>query len=152
MRTFEGVAGFAFTVDLPPADDRGSTDSITCLGRWNMKLPDQHILWDRYSLNLVHLRDCAALTPAAKESPDKTHEITVFAINPDFPEEAFQEGGISILEPLNHVCQFAVNSDSEAYRIAEIMVQKLVDGEELVEPSGIRNAREHFKESVENLI
>lgn len=116
-----------------------------------MTLPGQHPLWSRYSLNLCHLRDCAGITPAKKKSPDMTHEIVVFAIDPDFPEEAFQEGGIGHLEPLNHVVQFVAKSDAKAVEVAIVMALKLVVGQEIAEPSGIMGARERFRKSVEIL-
>lgn len=80
-----------------------------------------------------------------------THEIVVLAINPDFPEEAFQEGGIGHLEPLNHVAQFASKSDSRAIEVAVGMVERLVAGQEIAEPQGIMGATERFRKSVEDL-
>lgn len=150
-KEFEGSAGKAFRAELPPGDDRPNPDTMTCLGRWNLTLPGQHMLWDRYSLNLCHLRDCAGITPAKKSSPDVTHEIVVFAVDPRFPENLFQEGSIAHLEPLNHVCQFTADNDQKAVEVADAMVQRLVDGMEIAEPSGIVGARDRFKTSVHML-
>lgn len=147
-KEFSGVAGTAFTVELPPPDDRPNPNSVASLGRWNLTLPNQHPFWDRYVLCLCHLRDCAGLSPAIKHRPGVTHEIAVFAIDPDFPESAFQNGGVCVLEPVNYCCQFDSPSDQKAYDIAQAMVQQLVDGQPLAEPSGVTGARDLFDQAV----
>jgi hypothetical protein len=147
--THEGKAGRAFRAELLPPDDRSTEDAVACLARWNLWLPGQHPLWSRYTLGVVHLRDAKSLTPAKKQFPEATHEILVFAVDPDFDEALFADGATSVLEPLNHVVQFVAASDQKAVLVAEKMVQRLVDGLELAEPSGISGARELFKKSVQ---
>lgn len=148
MKTYEGNAGRGFRAELLPADDRPNVDSITCLGRWNLYLPGQNPFWTRYTLGVVHLRDSKAISPAKKHFPEATHEIDVFAVDPDFPEEKFAEGGTAPLEPINHVVQFVARDDREAVLVAEKMVRRLVEGLEFAEPSGISGARELFAANV----
>jgi hypothetical protein len=147
MQEFDGPAGYGFRATLLPPDDRATADSMACLARWNLTLPGQHPFWERYCLSVCHLRDCAALTPANKESPDRTHEINVTAIDPNYPNEEFQKGGVAFPLPINHVVQI-ISTDAKAVEVAEFMVQRLVDGQELAEPSGITGARERFRNSV----
>jgi hypothetical protein len=150
-KDMQGVAGWAFRVELLPPDDR-TVDSIACLGRWNLTLPGQSILWDRYMLAVVHLRDFPCMQPAIKEAPGMTHEIMVFAIDPKYPEVDFEDGGAGVLEPVNHVCQFVAASDSRAVAAAEFMVYRLVNGQEFAEPAGIMGARDRFKFSVRSFL
>lgn len=151
QQTFQGAAGKGFECLLPPVADRPNPDTAACIGRWNLTLPGQHPLWDRYTLAICHLRNLPEISAAKMESPDKTHEICVFAVDPQFPETDFQAGATGWLEPVNHVVQFTAPSDEKAHAVAAAMVKRLVDGLELAEPSGVSGARSLFRESVHAL-
>ena len=151
QQTFQGTAGIGFEWLLPPIGDRPNPDTAACIGRWNLTLPGQHPLWNCYTLCLCHLRNLPGISLAKMESPDKTHEMVVFAVDPPFLESDFQAGARELLDPLNHVVQFTASNDEKAREVAAAMAQRLVNGQESAEPSGISGARERFRDSVNRL-
>lgn len=148
---FIGTAGRAFHVKLSPPNERPSRDQAACLAVWNLTLPGQSIAWERYTLGVVHLREVVGARPVVIHRPGATHEIIVFANDPQLSEERFQRGEAAPLSPLNHVCQFTTADDVMAVDIAEAMVRRLVDGREIAEPDGIFGARDHFRNTVHML-
>jgi hypothetical protein len=101
-------------------------------------------MWSRFALLTCSLAEFPGVPPAKKESPEMTHEISVFAINPDFADEDWRRGAIAPLEPVNHVVQFRVGNDAQANRVAARAAESLVTGSALVEPQGVEGAREWF--------
>lgn len=146
MRALKGKGGEAFSIPLPPLEDRPNKDTIASLSRWQLVIPNAHPVWSRFVLMCASLADFPGVPPAKKHFPEATHEITVFAIEPFFPDDKWQAGGISVLEPVNHVWQFC-STDAIAEELMEFLAQELIDVRLFVEPSGIRGARDMFNQA-----
>ena len=145
MKTLKGKGGEAFCMPLPAVENRPNKDTIASLSRWQMVIPSAHPMWSRFVLMCASLADFPGVPPAKKQFPEATHEITVFAIDPNFPQEKWEQGGIGVMEPVNHVWQFC-STDAIAEELMEHIVQMLIDLELFVEPSGIAGARDLFNE------
>ncbi len=142
-----GPAGSAFRVEW-----KATQEPQVILARWGLTLPGQHAFWNRYYLSVISLREIDGMPSPIKSKPEYTHEMTVFAVNPELSEAEFIRGTFSILESVNHVVQFTSESDDKAISAARSMVSRLTRGDEFVEPSGISGARERFEESVRYLL
>ena len=79
------VTYLAFQAELDPKGQRKTKDADCGISRWNMILPGQHLLWERYSLMTCHLREVPGVPSPHIHVPGATHEVTLFAIDPDFP-------------------------------------------------------------------
>lgn len=141
----------AFRVDLPPPADRPNPGTVPCVGRWNLVLPGDHAFWNRYTLLACSLADFPGVPPAHRRFPEATHEISLFAVNPDYPDDHFRKGGISVLEPVNYVEQFTT-TDASCAALAEHLAGLLVRGKLAAEPQGIRGAREAFREAIDRFL
>src|ERR1700675_2115866 len=113
MKRIDGtVAGYyARKWPLPPVKDRPNPHTIASMDRWTLHLPGQHPFWADYMLSGSSLADFPGVTPAHKQFPEATHEILVAAIDPDFPKENLDQGGVQILEPLTHVVQVTTTDE-----------------------------------------
>lgn len=141
MKTMTGKFGTAFSPPLPPVAERPNHDTVAALPRWLMTIRGQHPLWDRFCILTCSLADFPGVPPAKKQFPEATHELTVCAIDPRFPQKDFEEGRVAILEPVNHVIQI-IATDALANAAAEALACEFINQRQLVEPSGITGARE----------
>ena len=135
---------YAIRHDLPPASERPNPDTIACLNRWILYLPGDHPAWSYYMVSAISLADFPGVPPAKKLHPESTHEIIVGAINPDYPKENIDTGGVDILRPLNYAEQFTATDDL-AHAITTDMVRAFLNRSLLIEPSGYLGARDLFR-------
>jgi hypothetical protein len=96
------------------------------------------------------LADLPGVTKAnkAKGYEDATHEITVVAIDPSYPQNLFEGGGIQVMMPENYCVQFVCDSDEVAAAVTAHMAQMLCDGRFPAESSGVRGVRGQFELAV----
>lgn len=88
-----------------------------------------HAFWNRWALNVVHLRDIPGVKPATIYELGATHEIMIVSINPDQPKidpDAGQK--IDWMSPPDVVQQFQVDNDRQAVRVGEMMIEAIVKG------------------------
>ena len=81
-----------------------------------MSAPWAHPFWNDYGIFLVDLTTPTE-TPAVKVREDCTHEVTVFALNPDVEQETgpeFDDWHLHPLTPPNHAYQFVAPNDQAA--------------------------------------
>lgn len=93
--------------------------------------PGPHPLWHDYYLALVHLRPIEGLPPVHLQRPDATHEISIFAMDPEVP---IREGDPiptppgRLLHPPNLIAQLAGHTDATALAVfgdfAEAIAQR----------------------------
>lgn len=119
-------------------------DAVAALDRWQMYLPGDHPLWDRYCILACTLADLPGVKPAVKHFPQATHEVSVHAIDPKYPADKFDAGGVQLMSPVNH-CVQVVSTDEKVNAAVEAVARLFVDGQLIVEPSGITGARELFE-------
>ena len=73
-----GPAGFATEIIFtnPP-------ESSATVVSWFLDCPGQSPAWRHFRLSIVHLRPSVALKPAHVMFPGATHEVTLFALDPE---------------------------------------------------------------------
>lgn len=129
----EGAHGKAWKCDtnaglmkmrINPADD-------SCLVHWVIEAPWAHPAWHSYSLLCIHLRPLAGKPPAVVHFPDATHELWLFAIDPNKDRNKLLKTGEVIghwLQPINFAAQFIEITDEEAEKRIEASVRQIVAG------------------------
>lgn len=151
MKRIEGKNGYyGICHPLPPVDDRPNQDTIASFERWLLYLPGQHACWNRYALCGATLRDFPGVPPAKKHYEEATHEVCLFAIDPNFPQENFDKGGIQILEPINYCFQLTT-TDANFRNILEKLAEMFVQGQLPADPEGIRFGNKTAREYVHEL-
>lgn len=131
-QTLYGQFGSAVHLDMPPSTQ---AKPHATLSTWLITAPQYHPLWSQYNLGMVHLRDEDGLGPPQRlDFAGATHELLVFALNPDkgpYDEADFArfavEGGMPYLTPQNIGLQFEM-SDTEAVDLAEWAIKGVVHG------------------------
>lgn len=153
MKRIDGTHGFyALKHDLPALADRPNHDTVCALDRWILWLPGYHAMWSCYVLVACHLRNLPGVTPAVKHFPEATHEISLWANDPERVQVALEKGGFAPLEPANYVKQIILRDDAACNRLAEDIAVEFINARLLPEPQGIRGAREMFDEFVDRLV
>lgn len=149
MKRIDGIIrGYhAVKHDLPPLEKRPNKDTVPSFERWILHLPGQHPLWSDYALLSCSLAEFPGVPKAEKHFPEATHEVSLFAIDPSFPRESLERGGIQILEPVNYCVQLAT-TDDKFRNMVEQLVLKFINGEFPAEPDGICVGGRPFREWV----
>lgn len=90
-----GPHGKAWTVDLEKALalHHVKPEDDACLVHWIVEAAWAHPLWHSYSIVLIHLRPLPDGRPTKFYLEGATHEIWVYAINPDSRREELIETG-----------------------------------------------------------
>lgn len=103
----------------PPAE-------LTVAG-WIIYAPYAHPVWHSYLLSAVSLRDCPGARPAKIYLPGATHEVLLYALNPehrtsinDFPHP---------LIPTNFHGQWIAENDEAAARYIDETVRMVCEGQ-----------------------
>lgn len=151
MKLYDNGQRYAFKVDLPAPADRPNPDTVAALDRWNMVLPGDHPMWDRYTVIGTRLCELPGVPPAFKKFKEATHEIVVAAIDPRFKHEKFAAGGIQFLEPINYCEQF-ISTDEDANELIEHLAAMFVQQLLTPEPCGFIGARQKFRDEVYKFI
>jgi hypothetical protein len=82
---------------------------------WVVEAPWAHPAWHSYALLLMHLRPMPDNRPTKFYLEGATHEIWLYALNPDFPRQPMIERlELRFLTPLNFAAQFIAESDAAA--------------------------------------
>jgi len=85
-----------------------------------------HPLWKYYSVNCVSLKNIPGLSPAIIRMPGATHEIMVYALNPNYVPTI--DDFIHILHPCNFAGQWYAASDEIAAQKVEETVKEIING------------------------
>lgn len=127
----EGRAGQAWVIDQEalrrrtgqPLDARAEA---AALPNWIVHAPAAHPLWSHYLIGCIPLRDLPGLPPAFIHLDGATHEVIVYAMDPEHQPEI--DGVPYLLTPVNFVGQFIADSDEAAAQRVQAAVQEIVDG------------------------
>jgi len=136
----------------------------TTLAQWIAHVPSAHPFWPWCLVTLIHLREVEGFPPAVKTKPGATHEIMIFAIDPERcpepdPERCPEpdpdrdpELGFPYLTPANLVDQFLVKSDEDALKLVKGLVKGFCAGLRTPDSDGwtqncevIGNTAEHMR-------
>lgn len=106
------------------------TEGTAVTVAWVLQLPTAHPIFKQYLVSCISLADITGIPKAIVHLPGATHEIAVYAMNPDDENPTLQKLP-SILQPPNFVGQFIAANDAEAYSrtnatVFEVMVGVLL--------------------------
>lgn len=139
--TLRGRAGTAEPV---------STNGARLAG-YLLTLPGAHPFWWHYLLSVVHLHDAPDLRAPARHFPAATHELTLFALDPETPPQPGDPDSWKILTPYN-ICEQFVATDVQIAAMARSFAQALVTGQVIAEPQGITGAAAINREILDTLV
>ena len=124
----EGIAGKAWKIETKdnPARNPAVPEGLT-VASWIVYAPHSHPIWPYVLIACISLRDVPGVPPATIRLPGATHEVFVYALNPDsYPPD--MEGQLQIMRPVNYVGQFIADSDDTAVNRIWVAVNEVVDG------------------------
>lgn len=125
-------------------------DGVPFGATWLVSAPWAHLAWNDYGVFLCDL-DTPTATPVTKYREDVTHEVTVWALNPDGEHKTGpnpKDWSLDMLQPANHGYQFAARSNDEAFdRIAGLV--KAIENRQLSPDTDFRSTwDELFRDGV----
>lgn len=102
------------------------------IGCWIVEAPWAHPLWHSYAISLAHMRHVEGLQDNHVYLEGATHEIYVFALDPNADLEKIISGeefsGPALLHPMNFAAQFIANDDEEAQARVYKSIKEIIDG------------------------
>lgn len=90
--------------------------------------PKSHPVWHFYQVSLVHLRHMDGMRAPVLIHPDSTHEIGIFALDPDSSPDPTDPSTISRLGPPNLAHQLRGRTDAGARDLFQAFVTALGAG------------------------
>lgn len=129
-----GLAGEAVEVlsEMEPPDPIEWSSGV---GLWFLYCPGQSPAWDCYQLSCVHLRPIVGESqPPRIAIPHATHEILLYAYDPDKNPTPEDPKTWRMLTPVNVCEQIQVPSDADAKDLLKLAAQNVVDGRLPAEP------------------
>jgi hypothetical protein len=143
----EGVAS-AWKVDINSMRaTRGVTpDQCSGLAEWVVHASWSHPIWPFVSVMLIHLRDIPGMPPPFIKLPGATHEVMVFAMDPDkYPPHLDTDYPVGrFLSPGNFTGQFIADSDQAAIERIEFTIHEICAGQLNPDTDGVRGWIERF--------
>jgi hypothetical protein len=125
-----GPHGHAFLLDIDEISRRNpkpnSLPRELTLDSWIVHAPWAHPVWPNYLLCCISLRAVPGWPPAKINLEGATHEVMLFALDPDSPPTA--DAMPKLLHPSNFVGQFIETSDTAANERIKACVQDIVHG------------------------
>lgn len=128
-----GEYGKAWKCDLDEARrimGKNPSDDATLI-HWLVEAPWAHPAWHSYSLVLIHLRPMDDSRETKFYLPCASHELWVYAVNPDANrQEMITEGFVEgmWLSPKNFAAQIVELNDEDALERIESTVHEICDG------------------------
>jgi hypothetical protein len=124
----QGSHGKAWRADLAAVARRrpGGPPPELTVASWILSAPYAHPIWHSYTIGAVSLRDLPGVPPARIHLAGATHEVMVYALNPDFRRAV--NAPAHLLQPSNFHGQWIAESDAGATRFIEETVQLVIDG------------------------
>lgn len=96
---------------------------------WVIDAPWAHPIWHQYLVVTFSLAPAQEGHEPTIYRPGMTHEMHVWAVDPDTPVTVWKERPEGcLLQPMNHGYQFKADSDDAALARVTALVQSLVEG------------------------
>lgn len=99
---------------------------------WVVEAPWAHPMWHSYAISLMHLRPLPDGRPTKFYVPNATHELWVYAMDPDKKRAAMiagaERGYSAWMQPINFAAQIIEPNDAAAVERIEAAVRWIVDG------------------------
>lgn len=127
--TLVGTYGSAWEQDidkclqLVPEDDRPPRE--LSVSSWIVRANYAHPIWSHYWIGCVALRNVEGWPPADIYLPGATHEVMVYALNPDHEPEV--DGVPRLLHPANFHGQFIEPDDKAAAMRVRAAVNEVIE-------------------------
>lgn len=128
-----GAYGLAWMADIDAMQALAKTEEeavqFSVLASWCVEAQGSHPIWYRYHLTLVHLRAMSEATLVYL--PGATHELWLFALDPDSDIDRFVSGarlgdGYKWLTPCNFAAQMIYPDDAAAVLDIRAVVASMV--------------------------
>jgi hypothetical protein len=129
--TITGREGRAWAIDFIKAYESAGKDRTSGaeVAGWIIEAAWAHPFWHSYWLQVVHLRPMPDDRPTKIYLEGATHELWLYALNPEKPRQAMLDGGqVYWLDPINFAAQLIERSDADAMQHAEEAVHAICDG------------------------
>lgn len=130
--TMTGLHGRAWELDMAEARRNFGVDKDdSTVGVFCVEAPYGHPIWHSYMLSMIHLRPLVGQSRLPTiNRPGATHEIMVFALDPERQREPFitAKDHPHLLRPANFVGQVIEASDDDAASLLRATVQDVIDG------------------------
>ena len=138
MSCIYGNSGFAETAndDMP----------LAVVARWVVTSEVFHPVWRQYMMSLIHLRDIDGYGSATLDFPGATHAVCSVTLDPSKGD--FQEGGFEYLVPINFEAQFTAASDTDAQKVLDSFVVRVLNSEMTPESTGLVLNHKHWRHEV----
>ena len=126
-----GSAGRAWAIDLIRrrgmlAANGHATPEV---GSWIVEAPWAHPAWHSYWIMVMHLRELPGVAMPTFYVEGATHELWVYAINPEMERQPMLETGmIPVLTPMNFAAQITAEHDGAAHDLVEQAVKMICEG------------------------
>ena len=123
-----GAHGRAWKYDMEACARRypsGPTAELT-VASWIVEARYAHPMWHSYLVAAVALRDMPGVPKAVVHLQGATHEVMVYALNPEQPRAI--NAAPQYLTPANFHGQWRAESDAAAVRFIEETVHLVIDG------------------------
>lgn len=135
MKFAETLTGVAATAtSLTFEESEVTTDQAATIGCWFIHAPGQSPLWSRYILACIHLREMPGATQAIIDVPGSTHQVFLYALDPDKNPQMRDLKSWSALRPINFSMQLELPSDDKARELLGLAAQAICDGTLWAEP------------------
>lgn len=126
----KGKLGSAWLIDMQAVSRRRGIENDpradVTLPCWIVRAPYAHPLWSHYVVMCIALRDVPGVPKATIHLEGATHEVMVFALDPD-TRPALNDYP-RMLQPINFTGQFIEADDLAAAARVQQAVQDVIDG------------------------
>lgn len=124
----KGALGRAWQFDRPAilAKHPSNVPPELTLETWAVHAAYAHPVWHSYMIALISLRELLGAPKPVINLVGATHEIIVYALNPEFPIDLQDQP--KLLTPANFHGQFIAESDAAAELRMRATVQDVIDG------------------------
>jgi hypothetical protein len=86
-------------------------------------------MWEWYAVELILLREIPGVPVATRQSPEMTHELMIFALDPkSLGGKESEPLKYSMLQPVNVVAQFSCDDDQRIRTAVDMAVDACIDG------------------------
>lgn len=130
--SIKGAHGRAWPVDIAATRQRVSVkpELDGTVAFWIVEATWAHMAWHSYAIIVVHLRPLAEPRETTFYVDGATHEIWVYALNPEHARGPMIKGqSLALLTPKNFAAQFIEISDDLACARVAKAVKMICDGE-----------------------
>lgn len=122
----QGAFGRAWRYDIEAIVRKANNKPHSSIVSWLIEAKNANPMWHSYAMHLIHLRDMPGLGRPKIYLPGATHEIMLFALNPEMARDL--QNYPHVLLPINFAAQFIAICDDWAIARINETVFEIVNG------------------------